>query len=308
MKNNKASILVIDDAQENIDILHAGLRNTYTVMGAPSGEIALKMIKASPPDLILLDIVMPGIDGYELCQLLKQDEETQNIPIIFVSAKDNEKDEEYGLKLGAVDYVRKPFSLPIIHARVTTHVKLKQATDQLSRLASYDGLTGIANRRSFDENLNKMYHSASRLQHWLSIMLIDLDHFKGYNDHYGHLQGDDCLTEVGRLLSQQFSRSTEFVARYGGEEFVVLLTSDSPEEGQKAARRLLQATRDLCLEHKANSVADNVTMSIGVAAAIPAIGVEPSQLLEAADKQLYNAKDKGRDQIQSIVLHRDYQI
>jgi len=199
-------VLLVDDIQANINILYKTLKNEYDIESERDGESALKHIESFPPDLILLDILMPGIDGYEVCKRLKANKRAKNVPVIFITSKSEEEDESKGLELGAVDYITKPFSKPIVRARVKNHLIMKKQRDLLENLSNRDGLTGIPNRRSFDMQLKTEWQRAVRSAVPLSLILMDLDFFKKFNDTYGHAAGDDCLKRVAQTLSNSLKR------------------------------------------------------------------------------------------------------
>ncbi|MBF0188887.1 MAG: response regulator, partial [Magnetococcales bacterium] len=193
------TLLIVDDERHNITVLGELLREEYNLMVAKNGKQALKLISSGKmPDLVLLDIMMPEMDGYEVCRNLKEDPVTRKIPVIFISAMSSEEDESKGFEVGGVDYVIKPFRPIVIKARIQTHLELKAHRDTLEQLSTLDGLTGINNRRKFDTFLSREWDSARRTGQPLSIILSDIDFFKQYNDNYGHTQGDTCLQQVGR--------------------------------------------------------------------------------------------------------------
>jgi len=289
-------ILVVDDEPANIELLAAVLQEDGEILFATSGVAALAVAGTERPDIILLDVVMPGIDGFEVCRRLKDNPETAQIPVIFVTALDQETDEEIGLNLGAVDYVSKPISAPITRARVRTHLELKRHRDRLSDLAYMDGLTAIANRRRFDDYAALEWRRARRHGRPLSVALIDVDEFKRFNDRYGHLEGDACLRRIAAVLRRTVQRPGDLLARYGGEEFVCLMP-ETPEEGARAnAERMREAVAHLEIQHEGASAADRVTISIGVASAVEASG-SFEELLAQADGNLFRAKAGGRNQV-----------
>ncbi|MDR3411108.1 MAG: diguanylate cyclase [Formivibrio sp.] len=298
----KPIVLIVDDVAANIQILAEALKADYRIRVASSGEDALRIVKRSPqPDLILLDVMMPNMDGYEVCRRLKRDESTQDIPVIFVTARDENEDEEYGLNLGAVDYIVKPYHLPIVRARVHNHVLLKQKNDLLEKLALIDGLTGIPNRRHFDERFEVEWKRAVRDGQPLSLVMGDVDHFKLFNDRYGHGAGDACLRAVARALLISLTRPGDMLARYGGEEFVVLLPDTDLGGAWQVAERMRRQVKELNLPHD-HSDAHVVTISLGLTSLMPGQGdqMTPSMLLDKADAGLYQAKSNGRDQVGSV--------
>lgn len=296
-------ILIVDDTPTNIQVLAEGLREDYRVKVANSGAAALEVIaKQGQPDLILLDVMMPDMDGYEVCRQLKHDPETSSIPIIFVTAKNEVADEELGLKLGAVDYIAKPFHLSIVRARLQNHLKMKQMTKLLETMAWVDGLTCIPNRRRFDAVMESEWKRALRASSPLSLILVDIDHFKQFNDHYGHGAGDRCLKEVASALSAAVTRGGDLVARYGGEEFVLLAPETNINGIRQLAEQLCSRVAALNIPHEHSSAAPQVTISAGYACVIPSASSTPAMLLEAADKMLYRAKESGRNQAQGEEL------
>ena len=298
------TILVVDDEPTNIQALGTLLKDEYRIQVANSGEKALSLLQAGQrpsPDLILLDIQMPGIDGYEVCRRLKEDPATSGIAIIFVTALDAASDEEHGLNLGAVDYIAKPFSPAIVRARVRTHMRLKRKTDLLEQYARLDGLTGIPNRRHFDELFDKEARRALRDGQPLSVLMIDIDHFKPFNDHYGHGAGDLCLQRVARALTGALMRPADQVFRYGGEEFVGLLPGTDAAGAADVAEQLRAAVEALAIPHEHASTAAVVTLSLGVATLDPGqeTASDTQSLLKRADEALYEAKKAGRNRVAS---------
>ena len=296
----KSSILIVDDIPANIKVLGESLKAEYRIRLATDGEKALKIAASTnPPDLILLDIVMPRMDGYEVCRRLKEDPTTRNIPVIFITAMAEEEDETKGLACGAVDYITKPFKLPIVRARIKTHLELKRHRDTLEALSTLDGLTGIPNRRRFDEVLKLEWLRGQREGAELSLIMIDIDHFKLYNDNYGHIEGDDCLKKVAACLAGAIGRPADFVARFSGEEFAVILPMTDEDGAATVAASLLEEIGELQLAHAYSPIAPQVTISLGVATMRPEPQVVPKTLIERADKALYAAKTAGRNRITS---------
>jgi diguanylate cyclase (GGDEF)-like protein len=300
MNNNeeKAKVLIVDDEKINLDVLIGLLKPYYRTVAAKSGEQAFKRLEIPPlPDLILMDIMMPGMDGYEVCRKLKADNSTRDIPVIFITGKNDEKDEAKGFQAGAVDYITKPFSPLIAMARVKTHIELKRRGDMLERLAGLDGLTGIPNRRQFDQFLTAEWKRSVRYSHTISLIIMDIDYFKLFNDHYGHAEGDECLKKVAKIISQSMIRSTDLTARYGGEEFACVLPETDYAGAITTANRIIKFVEKLGIRHEKSHVADYVTVSIGVASISPQQSDKALDLIEMADKALYIAKRNGRNQI-----------
>ncbi|WP_075879022.1 diguanylate cyclase domain-containing protein [Vreelandella massiliensis] len=296
------TVLIVDDQPDNIQVLAKLLKADCRIKVANSGAKALTLANGEmPPDLILLDVQMPDMDGYEVCQRLKENRRTHDIPVIFVTASNSVTDEEKGFLLGAVDYITKPFYPVIVRARVNTHLSLKRKTDLLEKIAMLDGLTGIPNRRYFDEQLTREFGLARRQGSPLSVILMDVDHFKQFNDHYGHGPGDECLKKVALALTLAAERPTDVIARYGGEEFVALLPGTDAAGACRVAERLREAVQALALPHAHSSAAEVVTLSLGVAV-LPASTDTPrddqacmTSLLAQADAALYAAKQAGRN-------------
>jgi diguanylate cyclase (GGDEF)-like protein len=294
----KQSILIVDDVPMNIKILGTALNDQYNIKVATSGKEALLVaVSKNPPDLILLDIMMPEMDGYEVCKKLKQAPETREIPIIFVTAMNKEKDEEYGLNLGAVDYITKPFSIPIVKARVRNHLELKKYRDLLKENSMLDGLTGIANRRRFNDTMLTEWNRAKRSGSTLSMVMADIDFFKNYNDTYGHLEGDECLRKVASTLKGQLKRPADLAARWGGEEFACILPETGHDEALAIAENLRRSIIDLAIPHEGSLIEKIVTISIGVTSASPSENEEFESLIKKADDALYRAKEKGRNRV-----------
>ncbi len=211
------TLLLVDDVPANLDVLLEHLQNEQVrLLAATSGRDALRLALHDPPDLILLDVMMPDMDGYEVLRQLKDHTATREVPVIFVTAMSDSVDETRGLAMGAVDYIAKPFVVPVLKARVKNHLELKRKSDLLAHLAQIDGLTGISNRRHLMTRVGQEWDRCQRHGRPLSLVMIDVDHFKPFNDHYGHGHGDDCLRNVSRALSACCRRSGDMLARYGG--------------------------------------------------------------------------------------------
>lgn len=300
--HNRPKLLIVDDQPTNIRVLHELFREECDVFMATSGAQAIATCQAQLPDLILLDVVMDGMDGYEVCRRLKADPVTQGIPIIFITAQQQESDEVLGLELGAVDFISKPINPIIVRARVRTHLTLKLQNDLLRTMALMDGLTGVANRRKFDENILANWRLCFREQRPLSLILVDVDFFKRYNDRYGHQSGDGCLRSVAQALSEIVRRPYDLVARYGGEEFACVLPSTDLSGAVEIAEKMQERVRALGIEHSASDVDRVVTISLGVATLTPTNDLEFQVLIEDADKQLYEAKKAGRARVCSSAM------
>ncbi|HYD68575.1 diguanylate cyclase domain-containing protein [Azospirillum sp.] len=296
MLETRPKILVVDDVPSNIHVLSRVLADDYVIYFATDGAKALELVQARQPDLVLLDIMMPGMDGYEVCRRIKDNPATCDIPVIFISARGEVEDETRGLEVGAIDFITKPISAPIVRARVRNHLLLKQQADILRQLSFMDGLTGIANRRRFDETLEREWRRCGRSKLPLSVIMLDVDHFKRFNDHYGHHAGDECLRTIARILAEEVKRPGDFVARYGGEEFICLLPETDGEGAARVAERLRTAVLLQAVPHAASPTAPQVTISLGYACTVPPPDRAAQSLVSLADAMLYEAKNHGRNQ------------
>ena len=282
-----------------------GLRRSR--FGAESPELVLRYLVAKMPEMLETILGPGGADaracilstkiGVEVCRQLKGDALTRDIPVLFVTAHDDLDAEAHGLDCGAVDFITKPIHPRIVRARVRAHVTLKQQRDMLRGLAYVDGLTGLCNRRGFDERLITEWQRAQRSGQWLALALIDVDHFKHYNDHHGHQAGDDCLRAIAGALVEAAWRPADLVARYGGEEFAAILPETPLDGTQAVAERLEAQVRQMALPHGAPAAAPFVTVSLGVAVARGREGLSIAELLAIADRELYRAKAAGRARV-----------
>jgi diguanylate cyclase (GGDEF)-like protein len=297
MSDSRPRILAIDDTPTNLLALGAVLGDDFALQVATSGAAGLALAGQSAPDLILLDVMMPDMNGFETCRRLKADPLTRDIPVIFVTALDSPEDETFGLEAGAVDFISKPLNSAVVRARVRTHITLKHQADLLRSMSFVDGLTGVANRRQFDEALQREWRACLRTGTSLALAMIDIDHFKQFNDTYGHPAGDACLRAIAAILDGEMNRSHDLIARYGGEEFVCLLPDINLAGAQIKAEQLRQAVHSLSIPHAASSTAPVVTISVGLALFIPTDKLTPEQLVAAADAELYKAKDAGRNRV-----------
>jgi diguanylate cyclase (GGDEF)-like protein len=301
----KPRILIVDDERININLLNALLKTDYKIMVATNGEQAIKAATTGKPDLILLDIVMPDMDGYAVCRQLKTLAETQSIPIIFITAMSNAENETMGFALGAVDYISKPFNSSVVKARVGVHMKLKRKSDLLENLVSLDALTEIPNRRAFDQTREQEWVRGLRTGLPISFVMIDIDLFKQFNDNYGHGAGDECLVRVARALHGCIQRPGDFVARYGGEEFAAILSDTDLDGAMRVAEQFHAALAALKIPHAFSATAPHVTISVGIATTTPVEDLTFEMLSETADNMLYAAKDAGRCTTRARMLHRD---
>ncbi|MDR7483721.1 MAG: diguanylate cyclase [Armatimonadota bacterium] len=301
-------LLVVDDEPAILDLLKRRLEALgCSVTVLPGGSGVLRAVREEPPDLILLDIMMPDVDGFSVCQALKDDPEVRDIPIIMMTARSELDSRIKGLELGAHDYVAKPFETAELIARVRAALRvkhlqdeLKEANRKLERLATSDPLTDLPNRRSFDEQFFLAVERSRRSGEPFSIMMVDLDHFKQINDTYGHQVGDDALRVLGRLLNGR-RRVTDLVGRYGGEEFVWVLPGARAEDAVEVAEWLRRTVEEMTFEAPQGRV--RLTISVGLTTYVP-LDHGPfgtTTILEAADQALREAKQGGRNR----VVHRE---
>ena len=284
------TILIVDDVASNIQMLATVLKDQYNLKVATSGAKALEIVESEAViDLILLDIEMPDMDGYATLEKLHANEKTKNIPVIFVTGNISLKDEEKGLLAGAVDYITKPISPCIVKARVKTHLILKKQRDQLHYDAIHDRLTGVYNRYQLDREGSRKFARASRQHSKLSVVMLDIDHFKMVNDRYGHQVGDAVLQSVAKVLDSR-KRVEDFVVRYGGEEFLILFEDCSLEDAAAKAEKLRKEIESL----KHNNIV--VTCSFGVAV-LQERHHRLEELIKDADEALYKAKKRGRNRV-----------
>ncbi len=323
--NAKKSILIVDDSQEIHDLLGAILENEGfgAIHHATSGEEAIKLLGINDPDkhnldvdIILMDIVMPGIDGIETLRAIKARERYRDVPVVMVTRLAEVDYLKKAFESGAIDYIVKPADevefvtrvrsflrlkseMDLRRAReaelLETTMKLRKANATLERLSYIDSLTGVGNRRYFDELYLKEWKRARREESSLALMIFDIDFFKSYNDFYGHQAGDFCLARIAGAIAASLKRPVDFVARYGGEEFVLVLPHTDLDGGRIVAGNVMKAVHDLKLNHGTSMVGDRVTVSAGLAAMIPGRDDDPDALIHAADAALYRAKDSGRN-------------
>ncbi|MEF3254303.1 MAG: diguanylate cyclase [Deferribacterales bacterium] len=296
----KGKILVVDDSITTIQLINNILKDEFEVYFALNGADALKTVYDVMPDIILLDVLMPDMNGYEVIKVLKNDSLTKEIPVIFITAIDNVDNEVKGLEAGAVDYITKPIIGALLKARVNTHVELKKQRDILRTLSTIDGLTGIANRRMLDEYIDKYFKMCIRRAVPLTVIMADIDYFKFYNDTYGHVAGDECLKKIAHVIKDSLKRGYDLAARFGGEEFCCVLPETNCNDALKVVERIQNNVSKLKIEHKTSLVSEYVTLSIGVFTDQPDNNKTPASFLEMADKALYLAKNKGRNSVEVI--------
>ncbi|MDF1614125.1 diguanylate cyclase domain-containing protein [Desulfurivibrio dismutans] len=322
------SILIVDDALESRLILRRmlsgnGYDNLHEADGAEAtfAFFGLGAQGAGIPrynldlDLILLDIVMPDIDGIELCRRLKANEQLRDIPVIMVTADDSDDNLRTVFELGVADYIQKPVKQVELCARVKSALRLKREMDRrrdltealeeanrrLQRMALVDGLTGIANRRNFDDFLDREWRRCQRDGQPIALCLFDIDYFKLYNDFYGHLSGDEVLKQVATALQQVASRPGDLVARFGGEEFIYVLSGADQEGAQLVVQRAITKIKELAILHPQSPVSEYITVSCGISAVRPHPGLYPNLLLDCADKALYEAKEIRNNQVVTLL-------
>lgn len=292
------TVLIVDDDRVNRGMLAELLGPQYRVLLAKDGPSALAMAQREGERLllILLDVGMPGMSGYDVLTQLRRQESTAGIAVVFITGQSDAVAEEYGLRLGAADYVSKPVRPAVFRVRVRNQIDLALQRRALQRLAQVDGLTNLANRRHFDDMLQRTYRLCLRRQEPLGLALIDIDHFKRYNDHYGHLQGDEALKAVASTLQRQARRPFDVAARFGGEEFALLL----PGHIDPAAllERFRQEVQLLGIPHASSSTADVLTVSCGVLSIACRGPARPEAWLQRADELLYAAKTAGRNRLE----------
>lgn len=303
MEASPANILIVDDEDDNLEILGDLLTfDGYTVQIAKDGETALKRVQESRPDLILLDILMPGIDGFEVCTRLKADELTKDIPVIFVSSMTDIDSKVKGFKVGGVDYINKPFQHAEIVVRVNTHITmlrlrkyLEEQNAELERLANTDYLTNLYNRRRFFHTAEKEFAEALQNERLISVTLLDLDYFKQVNDSHGHLVGDQVLIHIAHLI-RDFCRENDMAARYGGEEFSILHLDTDRQAAYQVVENIRREVE--AKPYVTESCEIGVTFSAGVVdTQICRDCPRVDDFLSIADKALYRAKDAGRNQV-----------
>ncbi len=302
-------ILVVDDHEDNIELLRARLEaRGYEVEGAEDGEAALAAVAARLPDLILLDVMMPKMDGMEVVRRLKANKDLPFIPVIMQTALDSTSNKVEGLDAGADDYITKPINFAELEARVKSLMRIKvlqqalekreaeleEMNERLLRISRTDGLTGVANRRSLEERISEMWSHSQRLHEPMAIVMCDIDKFKSVNDTYGHQAGDRVLKEFAQILTDGV-REIDRVGRYGGEEFLLLLPGTVLDAAVTFAERLREMVRDHTFSYEGGTL--NRTMSCGVAAWPHPLIKDQDGLLRAADDALYVAKESGRDKV-----------
>ncbi len=295
--NPSFTLLIVDDEKYNRALLTELLQDDYHIIVAKNGIQALEKAREHLPDLILLDVLMPEMDGLAVIRSLKASDLTRHIPVIFVSALDSVADEERGLELGAVDYITKPFHPPIVRVRVRNHLQSVHQRRLLEQLAMIDSLTEIPNRRRFAEVYEREWRRCMRSASPLSLVVVDVDYFKIYNDTYGHAAGDVVLKQVAKAIGAALRRPADFVARYGGEEFVVLLPDVDAANARNIAESIRQEVADQKIPYPESATGPWLTVSLGGATRIPKQYDVDAALFDLADHYLYQAKGNGRNRV-----------
>lgn len=289
-------ILIVDDSLMQASQLKSILESDYEITLAQTAEDGLGYVCSGDYSLVLLDVVMPGMDGFMLLKKMQEEIITQHIPVILITSLGDIQHEELGLTLGAVDYIAKPFHPLIVKARVNTHVKLYRCWKQIDDLTVTDQLTGVANRRRHDLYSAARWKDAARFQLPFSICMFDIDHFKAYNDTFGHPAGDEVIVSIAKTAASFLRRSTDFFARYGGEEFVAIVLGDRSEKIFEHLKKFRQAVEDLHIPHHPD-VSQWVTVSVGGVTVIPDRERPYDVQLKIADTMLYDAKNHGRNRV-----------
>jgi diguanylate cyclase (GGDEF)-like protein len=297
-EENKNTLLVVDDENINLKVLNHILGKEYTIYTAENGINAIEKAKEYKPDLILLDIMMPEMDGFQTLSAIRANEEIRRTPVIFITGLDSDEDEEKGLSLDAVDYITKPFSAAIVKLRVQHQIRIINQLRTIERMSMIDQLTNIANRRFFDNRLQMEWKQAIRQHTSISLLMLDIDKFKNINDTYGHQQGDIILQMIAKTFPQAFRRPADFAARWGGEEFIALLPNTHLEGAMEIAEKIRADIERLEIPYK-EGVIIKITVSIGVNTVIPEKGSSLNAFISNADKALYAAKEAGRNKVLS---------
>ena len=296
MAKSKKKLLIVDDEKINIVSLAQSLKSNYEILVAQDGTSALEIAEKQVPDLILLDIIMPDINGFEVLTKLKNSPTTINIPVIFITGLNSAEDEEKGLLLGAVDYITKPFHKSVVKARVDTQLKMSDYIHTIEKLCMMDALTGLPNRRGFNDRISVEWGRAHREQTPLGLIMIDIDFFKKYNDTYGHPQGDVLLKAISGVLENTLNRASDFASRWGGEEFIVLLPDTDIKGTYNIAEQIRLNVKNTKVRF-ADGTDTSATVSLGIASMIPRDGDTIENFINQVDKLLYLAKESGRDQV-----------
>ncbi len=303
IQSNEILILIIDDEAFNRKLLRLFLEpKGYQIVEAQSGAEALSIFEKQRPDIVILDIIMPDMDGFECYLQLQSLDCGKCTPVLMLAEIEDEQSVDRAFEMGVIDYLIKPIHLPILRQRIKRIIeqyklqeKLIAKNLELQRLVIIDELTQVANRRRFEEYLAQEWQRTAREQQPFSLIIWDVDFFKSYNDTYGHLSGDRCLKEIAKTIKNFLKRSTDLVARYGGEEFAAILPNTDVEGTTLVAQTICSAVRTLAIPHRNSLVSNHVTLSAGLATAIPMPGSDFEEIILAADRSLYQAKAAGRN-------------
>ena len=297
MSEETQKVLIADDDGINRQVLATLLKPDHVVLLAKTGEQTIERAQRHLPDLVMLDVMLPDMDGYEVLRRLRADPATAHIEVIFITGMGRPEDEARGLKLGAADYITKPFNTTVVMARVATHLQVVRQRRLLEHLAHMDGLTELANRRRFDQVYENEWQRAARHGHTVSVALLDIDCFKQYNDHYGHPAGDRALRAVARVVRSAMRRPCDVTARYGGEELVILMPETDAAQALYVAEGIRDAVGQLLIPHEQSIAGPMLSVSIGGATLPPGADESAQSLFEAADAALYRAKEAGRNRV-----------
>lgn len=293
-------ILVVDDNKWNVKLLQQILQDEqYEVYILESGSDVLEKSKFIKPDAILLDIMMPGIDGFEVCRLLKEEPETKDIPVIMVTAKTDGQDLKKAFNLGAFDYIKKPIDELEVISRLNSAISFREQQRKLEKMAMKDGLTGLYNHRLILELFEKEYNKAKRNDKNIAFIMLDIDYFKNVNDSYGHRVGDEVLKGIANTI-QKNSRKSDIVGRYGGEEFCAILPDISIDQANSVCERIRKVVERNTFKIGSNNI--NVTISIGICFKYSANNTNCEEMIIHADNALYRAKNTGRNRIEANIL------
>ena len=296
--DKRQSILIVNDVPKDVTFLRNLLKNDYTVRASTNEEAVLAIMDSkNPPDLVLFDILMQDINGHEFCRSLKADSRTWNIPVIFITPKLDEENEIKVFQMGAADYISKPFNPVVIKARVQTHAEMKKYRDYLENSSFRDGLTAIPNRRRFDEYFDSVWNFAVRESLPLSLIKINVDDFKEYNDKYGHQAGDACIIQIAGKLTTAVKRKTDLVVRYGHDEFICVLPNTRIDGAIIVAEQFRTAVLSLQIPNIYSAFNGYVTINQGAATVTPTKDLSPQILIATADEALEKSKKTGRNQI-----------
>jgi len=301
-RTGKRTILIIDDSDSCVATLTRVLSSDFNLIIAKNGHDGIETAKKKTPDIIILDIQMPDMDGFETITILKKTVSTRSIPVIFITALTKIEDEERGLRLGGSDFITKPFSADIVKLRVNNQIRMLDYVSTIEQLSRIDQLTGLPNRRSFHERLTSEWKLAARENTTISVLVMDLDHFKKCNDTFGHLMGDSVLQKISLVIRDNARKPTDFAARWGGEEFIVLLPKTDAEGARIVAESIRKDIEGFLIIFKDNRTT-KMTMSIGVNTHNPTKECSMNDFLHNADDALYTAKANGRN---NVTVHQTF--